>query len=150
MPHQPVREATGVAWAREGTPVQEEQTWQQLLRDALAVLAEAPEEQVRINGPGCVACDLLNDFDHARTVALGNAPSHSEEQRGLLDRIDGVMCGMQQPDFECFSNDVVRRPVWQHLRKLAVEALHAFGWERAAVRPFVEVKPGVWRRPLSI
>src|SRR6516164_8001138 len=108
MPRQPVREATGVAWAREDTPVQEEQTWQQLLRDALAVLAEAPEEQVRINGPGCVACDLLNDFDHARTVALGNARSLSEEQRGLLDRIDGVMCGMQQPDFECFSNDVVR------------------------------------------
>lgn len=127
----------------------EEEVWQRLLRDALAALALPPDEQVQVNGPGCVACDLLNDFDHARTVALGNAPGLSAEQRELLERIDAVMRGMQQADFECFNNEVVRRPVWQQLRESAAEALRAFGWGRGAVRPFEQVQPGVWQRRLA-
>jgi hypothetical protein len=129
--------------------VSEEEPWQRLLRDALAALALPPDAQARVNGPGCVACDLLNDFDHARTVALGNAPRLSEEQRGLLDWIDATMRGMEQPDVACFNDEVVWRPVWRQLRELAAEALRAFGWERVVVRPFVEVQPGVWHRPPS-
>ena len=127
----------------------EDEPWQRLLRDALAVLALPPDQQVRANGPGCVACDLLNDFDHARTVAIGNAPNLSNEQRGLLDRIDATMRAMEQADFECFNNEVVRRPAWQQLRDLASESLRVFGWESVVVRPCVEVQPGVWHRPLS-
>jgi hypothetical protein len=131
----------------EGAAVSEEEPWQRLLLDALAVLALPSDEQVRVNGPGCVACDLRNDFDHARMIALGNAPGLSEEQRRLLERIDALMRGMQQPDFECFNDKVVRRPVWQELRELAAEALRAFGWERVVVRPFMEIQPGVWHKP---
>jgi hypothetical protein len=127
--------------------VSEDVPWQQLLRETLVVLALPPDEQVRVNGPGCVACDLLEDFDHARTVALGNAPNLSDEQRGLLDRIDAAIQVMEQPDFECFNNEVVRRPVWQQLRERAAEALRVFGWEKVGVRPFVEIQPGVWQRP---
>ena len=127
----------------------EDEPWQRLLRDALAALTLSPGEQVRVNGPGCVACDLLNDFDHARTVALGNAPGLSENQRRLLDRIDATMHAMQQPDFECFNNDVLRRPVWQQLRELAAEALRVFGWQSVILQACVEVRPRVWHRPLS-
>lgn len=125
----------------------EEEPWRRLLRDALAVLALPPDEQIRVNGPGCVACDLLNDFDHARTVALGNAPELSQEQRGLLNRIDATMRAMEQPDFACFNHEVLQRPVWQHLRELAAETLRVFCWERMTVLPFVEVQPGVWHKP---
>jgi hypothetical protein len=129
--------------------VRDEELRQRLLRDALTVLALPPDEQIRVNGPGCVACDLLNDFDHARTVALGNALGMSDEQSGLLDRIDATVRGMEQPDFECFNNEVLRQPVWRILRELAGEALSAFGWEGAKVRPFRQVQPGVWHRPRS-
>jgi hypothetical protein len=117
-----------------------------LLREALAVLALPADEQVRVNGPGCVACDLLNDFDHARTVAGGNDAKLSNEQRQSLDEIDGVMLSMEKPDFECFNNKVLRRPAWTRLRELAADALRQFGWEDTAVEPFVEVEPAVWRR----
>jgi hypothetical protein len=56
------------------------------------------DEQVRVNGPGCVACDLFNDFDHARTVALGNAPDLSEAQQALLEAEDSDRAG---GCFEC-------------------------------------------------
>src|SRR5580700_10714140 len=77
--------------------------WQVLLREALAVLALPANEQVRVNGPGCVACDLLSNFDHARSIAVGNAAEKlSDEQRGLLHSIDSVIRSMEKPDYECF------------------------------------------------
>jgi hypothetical protein len=127
--------------------VEDSITWQPLLRESLAVLTLPPDEEVRANGPGCVACDLLNDFDHARSVALGNAAQLSSEQRRILDAIDSSMRSMEDLDFECFNNEVLRRPVWQRLRELAADALRNFGWTRTVVAPFVESESGVWRRP---
>lgn len=124
--------------------------WERLLREALAALALPPGEQGRVTEPGCVTCELLEDFDHARLVALGQASDIlSEEQRLLLDRINILMEGMQQADFECFNSAVLLRPVWQQLRELAAEALCQFGWEGTTIHPFVESELGVWRRPPS-
>jgi hypothetical protein len=123
--------------------------WEKLLREALAILALPADEQVRANGPGCVACDLLNDFDHARIVATGNEAGLSDDQRRSLEAIDTVMRSMEKPDFECFNNEVLGRPVWERLRKLAAHALRLFGWEGTVVGPFVEVERGVWRRQPS-
>src|SRR5215210_6163878 len=39
----------------------------------LAALASPADEQVHANGPGCIARELLEDFDHARSVTVGNA-----------------------------------------------------------------------------
>jgi hypothetical protein len=127
--------------------VEDSVLWQPLLREALAVLALPADEQVRVNGPGCAVCDLREDFYHARTVALENASQLSEEQRNILGAIDSVVRSMQGPDIDCFNNEGFRRPVWQRLRELAADALCTFGWEGAVVEPFVEVEPGVWRRP---
>jgi hypothetical protein len=121
--------------------------WRALLCEALVILALSADEQVRANGPGCVACDLLNDFDHARHVAFGNNSQLSDKQSHILNAIDGVMGSMQGPDFECFNNEVLRGPVWQRLRELAADALRCFDWEGTVAEPFAEVQPGVWRRP---
>jgi hypothetical protein len=128
--------------------VKDDVPWQSLLREALAVLALPPDEQVRVNGPGCVTCDLREDFDQARVLAVENAADElSDEQRGLLRTMDSVMQSMQEPDAWCFNLDALHRPAWQQLRELAVAALRAFGWAETAVEPFVEVESGVWRRP---
>ena len=91
--------------------------WQPLLRDCLAALAAPPEQQVRANGPGCIACDLLNDVDNARLVALDHAPL-SDAQRSVLESLDAASSGLQPDDLVCFDNEVVRRPAWQSLREL--------------------------------
>lgn len=128
---------------------QEDELWQRLLHEVLAVLALPPDEQVRVNGPGCVTCDLLENFDHAHTFAIGNALHLSEGQHILLDRINDAMRLMEPLDFECFKNDVLRRPLWQQLRALAAEALRAFGWERIKIEPFVEIQPGIFQRRVT-
>ena len=48
--------------------------WEMLLREALAVLALPPDEQVRVNGPGCVVCDLLEDFESAAEKRASSRP----------------------------------------------------------------------------
>ena len=121
--------------------------WRRLLSQALAFLALPADEQVRLNSPGCVACDLLNDFDHARIVVIGNNIPLSDNQRQILNAIDDVTRSMKGPDFVCFKNEVLSLPVWQRLRELAADALRCFGWEGTVVEPFAEVQPGVWHRP---
>jgi hypothetical protein len=125
--------------------VTECEPWRALLCQALAVLALPADEQIRLNGPGCVGCDLLNDFDHARSVA-GDEAKLSDDQRRALETIDKIIRSMDEPDRECMNNEVLRRPVWMRLRESAVEALRVFSWEGTVVEPFVEVQPGVWHR----
>jgi hypothetical protein len=117
------------------------------LCDALVVLALPPAEQVRVNGPGCVSCDLLEDFNDAMKGYCQYFNNEmTDPQANLLVQIDRLMDSMQEADYECFNNDVLDRPVWQQLRSKAAAALQAFGWEAAVVQPFIEVEPGVWKR----
>src|SRR5262245_6533944 len=91
-------------------------------REAVAVLALPPEEQRRVNGHGCLACDLLNDFDDARRLFLANFGDvlTAEQQTGIAV-IDYHITGMSPVDLECFNDEVVHRPAWQLLRENAGE-----------------------------
>jgi hypothetical protein len=129
--------------------VSEDEPWQRLLRDALAVLALPPDEQVRANGPGCVACDLSEGFYHAHSFALESALGLSDVQRRLLARIDTTFRTMTGPDIDCGNDEVLLRPAWQGLRDVAGEALREFGWQGSRVPQSVETEPGVWQRPLA-
>lgn len=129
-------------------PMEETVSWQRLLREALAVLAAEPNEQVRLTLPGCVSCELLEDFDHARRVAMtyaGTALSH--EQLTSLDQIRDALKAMNGPDVDCIDNQVVHRLAWQKIRILAKRSLRAFNWEGTAVLPYEEIEPRVWKRP---
>ena len=81
-----------------------------LLRDALVALSLPHDEQARVNSPGCLACDLLTDFGHARGVVMGDPGALSEEQRLLLDRINASIETLAPEDYECFNDAVVQRP----------------------------------------
>jgi hypothetical protein len=120
--------------------------WQPLLREALAVLALPADEQIRINGPGCVICDLFEEFNHGRSVASEYGATLSEEQRRILYAIDAVLRSMPKADYECGNEDAIR-PLWQRVRELAAEAQRMFGWEGTVVEPFTEIRPRIWQRP---
>jgi hypothetical protein len=129
-------------------PMEEKVLWRPMLREALAILAAAPEEQIAANGPGCIACDLSGEFDHGRSVALAHA-SLTEPQRASLDRIDTALEAMEPSDLECWNTSVLGRPAWQLVRNLAEQALHEFGWDRAKPTKSVEVEPGIRQREFN-
>lgn len=126
----------------------EREIWQPLLRDALAILAAQPDEQLRANGPGCIACDLLEEFLHARSYARKKA-TLCEAQREALDRIDAGIQAMEKFDLECGNDEVLHRPAWEGLRQLATHVLREFDWEGTRAQESVETQPGVWQRPRS-
>lgn len=119
--------------------------WQTLVHEALTRLALPVDEQVRVNGPGCVACNLFKGFNHARRMASKEAIL-SEDQHQTLEAIAHAMQAMTEPDLECFKNEVLSRPAWVRLRELASDALLVFGWEKMVIEPFADVSPGVRSR----
>ncbi len=121
--------------------------WQTLLREALSRLALPVDEQVRVNGPGCVACNLFKGFNHARRVASKEAIL-SEDQHQTLEAIAQVMQAMTEPELECFKNELLCRPAWVRLRELASDALRVFGWEKMVIEPVVIASPSVRSRAL--
>lgn len=121
-----------------------------LLRDAVVSLSLPAAEQCRVTAPGCVACELLNDFDHAYKCFSQSCVDRLTPKRSqLLGEIDRTMDSMSDPDFVCFDPSVLDRPVWATLRDLAAQAVALFGWQDHVVSPYTEIAPGIWRRPAS-
>lgn len=119
-----------------------------LLKDALVMLALPPEEQQRLNCPGCLTCDLYEDFQAAWRAAQHDASlGFTPEQRSTLQALSQSLDALAPEDCDCLSPGAVRGPGWQAIRQQAAAALPCFGWQHATVRPFTQTSPGVWTRP---
>ncbi len=123
------------------------------LKEGIAALALPPAEQIRITLPGCVTCDLLNDFDSwSRSTLNEFGDAVTSNQKEILEAISRKMDEMTDEDYECAHTREdalprLTRPRWDDLRKLAEEALHIFGWPKPIVEPYCEVSDGIWHRP---
>lgn len=119
-----------------------------LLKDALVMLALPPEEQQRLNAPGCLTCDLYEDFQAAWRAAQNDADlGLTSEQRGALQALSQALEALAPEDCDCLTPGAVRGPGWQAIRQQAAAALPCFGWQHTTVRPFNQTSPGVWTRP---
>jgi len=119
-----------------------------LLRDALVILSLAPTEQQRLNGPGCLTCDMFEDYQSAwRAVQHDSTTQFTLEQSRALQEISQALDALTKDDCECASPQAVCRLAWQAIRARAAVALSLFGWQDCTVRPFGETAPGVWTRP---
>lgn len=119
-----------------------------LLKDALVMLALPPEEQQRLNAPGCLTCDLYEDFQAAWRAMQHDAGLRlTPQQQGALQALSQALDALAPEDCDCNSPGAVRGPGWQALRQQAAAALPCFGWQHATVRPFTQTSPGVWTRP---
>jgi hypothetical protein len=119
------------------------------LRNALVMLSLPPAEQQRLNGPGCLTCDMPEDYLLAWRVAQEDpAIQFTPEQSRVLQEISQAVDALTEEDYECFSLEAVSRPAWQAIREQAIAALLLFGWQDATVEPFTETSPSVWTRPV--
>ncbi|PHQ36837.1 hypothetical protein [Rhodopirellula bahusiensis] len=118
-----------------------------LLRDALVALALPKPEQVRVTHPGCVTCDLIEDFTHGRLCFVQSCSDRLDESStSLLAQIDSTIDDLTNDDCVCFDSAMLDRPPWASLRALATDALDALGWADAKLDAYTETEPGVWRR----
>ena len=121
---------------------------ERLLRDAVVALSLTAQQQCQVTEPGCVSCELLNDFDHACSSYMHSCSARlTAQQTEILQRINQTMDTMTEEDYVCFESSVLHRPVWAELRHLARHALPLFGWQSHLLSPHQEIEPGVWKRP---
>ena len=118
-----------------------------LLCDALVALSLPPAEQVRVTQPGCVSCELIEDFSHGHTCFAQSCSGQiSTTASQLLSEIHSTIESLSDDDCVCFDNSVLDRPAWSQLRSLATKALTTLGWEENELGAYSETEPGVWRR----
>jgi hypothetical protein len=98
------------------------------LKHSLQLLACPPEIQVR-KFPDFVSApdELVLDFANFQMAVVGNFRAElTGEQLSCLNSIDQ---GFSQMAKDCLSaNAVANSPEWRQIRRLAPEALKAFGW----------------------
>lgn len=122
----------------------------QLLQDALIALSLPADEQIRVTHPGCVSCELIENFTHGyQCFCQSCADELSDDTAALLTQIDDTIESLADDDCTCFDNTVMNRPKWAELRRLATRAIDAMGWAGFALKPYSEIEPGVWQRDNS-
>jgi hypothetical protein len=130
--------------------ISEDDSWQRLLRDALVMLALPADDQVRTNGPGCLACDLSEAFYSAYGFALESAPILSDNQRDVLAKINAKLRAMQGADVECGTPKLYDVPLGPKCASWLLRLCgRSAGWERGANHSWKssgEYGTGLWRR----
>jgi hypothetical protein len=118
-------------------------------KGTLQALALPPAEQVRVTMPGCVTCDLYEDFTLYHRLFLGESgetltPAQQEALARVVETLEAVPPEAQ----ECFEASMLEHQAWADVRGVAQAALKELGWAAEAPSEFQQVKPGVWHRPL--
>lgn len=117
------------------------------LQNSLRTLALPPGEQERVTSPGCVTCDLYEDFRLDFELFMKNFGSKLiEEQKIALQFVSDKLEEVPDEAFECFSIAALEHPAWEKVRSAAAEALKQMGWTVETPSAYKEKKPGVWKR----
>ena len=113
----------------------------------LKYLASEPDDVIEANGPGCVTCDLFEEYETISSAFLGE---HGREidfnQANQIKALATFMNEMPEDDFVCFDNSMLSRPNWNQVRQMSRDILSSFDVSWDEIPKYVEIEPGVWRR----
>lgn len=116
---------------------------------SLQALALPPDEQVRVTSPGCVTCDLSEDFRLYHELFLEEwGGTLTAEQQEALAQVAKTLDAVPMEALQCFDASMLEHEAWGAVRRMAEGALKALGWAVEAPPAFQEEQPGVWRRPV--
>jgi hypothetical protein len=127
--------------------VDEAQLAEREFRISLQALALPAPEQVRVTKPGCVTCELYQDFQHWSEEYLTHfAGVVSPTQRSAIQAVSGALDAIPPSDRTCNNDALLQRLSWQHVRFAAQRALSTLAWPLDAPAPYVRLSHDVWQR----
>ena len=116
-------------------------------RYAIQALAADPDAQIATLSPGCVTCELYEDFaGYYQAYLDAFANDLIEPQRAQIIALHDALEAMPDADCECGNVDLLNRESWSRVRKMARAALESLGWPLQPPPAFHEIEPGVWKR----
>ncbi|GED14595.1 hypothetical protein AM501_06145 [Aneurinibacillus migulanus] len=110
---------------------------------ALFALSLTKDKQIQYNSPGCISCDLIEDF-------LLYSRLYEEKMQGklnhdVLNAINSVREGIDELDMhDCFDNDDLDKAEWESVREISKKALIILGINNMDLPAYVEIGNGVW------
>ena len=130
----------------EPTPEERNEGLRRNLMTSLTALTRPAEEQVRETWPGCVVCELYDDFESDLRY-YREAWEVAPEAGAALDSVLRVLDETVAPEHPCDDLTLVERPEWDRVRAEAASALRVLGWEGLRMTHYEWVAPGVLQRP---
>lgn len=112
---------------------------------ALIALTRPAEEQVRESWPGCVECELYEDFVLYLRV-FREWWTVPDEKDAALDAVMRAVDDAVEQNHDCSDITLVERPAWDTVRAEAEAALRVLGWEGIEMTHFEWVQPSVLHR----
>ena len=113
-------------------------------RYALPGLAASAPDQIRVLSPGCIACELLDDYNlELRQYREVFRDSFTRRRVAAIARLDRAIDVIPESDHECFNNDILTHPAWDGVRATTTETPAAFGWPEGPPPDYTETAPGI-------
>ncbi|WP_184548991.1 hypothetical protein [Mucilaginibacter sp. FT3.2] len=110
---------------------------------SILALASDKQSQITYTTPGCVVCDLTDDFETYGKRCY-NKSDYSIAQSQLIDELDQIIDRFVESGYECFDLDALDTPLWNQIRRKALEAVSAFGYLLTPLPKNIETQDGVW------
>src|ERR1700749_4063587 len=109
----------------------------------ILALASDKQSQISYSTPGCVVCDLTEDFETYGKRCFDSA-NYSIEQSELIGELNHLIDQFIELGYECFDTDVLDSEQWNEIRAKALYTLSGFGYSIMPLPQNVETRPGTW------
>ena len=114
----------------------------------ILALASDKQSQISYTTPGCVVCDLIEDFETYGKRCFETA-NYSTEECELIGELNLLIDQLIELGYECFDTDVLDSMLWNEIRAKASSALSKFGYRIIPLPQSIETQLGVWKIDIS-
>lgn len=114
----------------------------------ILALASDKQSQIDYTIPGCVVCDLIEDFETYGKRCF-NKSDYSIEQSNFVDELTELIDQLVETGYECFDTHILDTLLWNHIRNKASDALKSFGYSLIPLPQNIQTQSGVWNIDIS-
>lgn len=128
-------------------------------KKSILTFAADPLEQVISEIPGCITCDMAEEFDSYRTLYFVEQWSRfTTEQVDIINQIDHILSEYSGEAFQCLFfqsvdeidmsmiSEVLGSEEWVTVRKLARRFIRSMKWESENLGRYVHQGNNIWKK----
>ena len=107
------------------------------------MLSLEKEDQIQSNGPGCVTCDLYEEFKHRYEFIIEkDFYCLDYKEIGLTD-LYNTLINLKEDEMICFNNEMLNTIGWNEVRSKASIVCNNLGIKRK-INPMIEIGNGIY------
>jgi len=119
-----------------------------LLYLSIIALSASNEDQINFTKPGCIYCDLINDFDNC----LNNWVSgyqFSDIKKNALNNIEKAVESFIEQKYPCYDAIYQNTLEWENIRTKSKEAMLVFKIKNIKLPVSIKNENDVWKTDIT-